>query len=148
MNKIWTLILFAVFCFLVITLNSNIAYYIDIPSFQYVVASLGLFLLLTGRVKDYLHALKVLYWRNDSTDYAKIERSLETLILTERASFWLGLIGVLICAVSVLNDYYNSMHIGISISTGFLICLYFSINVILVIIPGKTQLSKILERKS
>ena len=147
MNKIWTLILFAVFCFLVISLNSKIGYYIDIPSFQYFVGSSALFLLITGRLKDYLRGLKMIYWRNVITNDNEIERSLETFILIERASLLLGIIGVLISAVSGLNDYYNSMHIGFSISTGLLICLYFSINSVLVIVPGKTQLSKMLERK-
>ena len=126
-----------------ISLGSDLRYFIDLPSFIFILLSNIAVLITTNTIKDFSYGLKLLVMKNTEVDSDRIRESIELFTLLNKASLVISVVGVLIGLINMLGSLDDPSSLGPYLAVSFLVPLYSAIVNIVIIKPARFILIKI-----
>ena len=134
------------FCvMLVVYLNafSSAVVFIYLPSLIFVIGCYALVLISSKNIKSFFNALKILVNSKNARDIEMLEEAINAFSLLEKSSFWIGIAGLLIGAVALLNTLDQPSTIGPNVALSLLNVFYCAMFTIIILYPGNSLLKKI-----
>ena len=132
--------------FIIITtilLGSDLRYFIDLPSFIFILLSNIAVLITTNTIKDFSYGIKLLVMKNTEVDSSRIRESIELFSLLNKASLVISIVGVLIGLINMGGNLDEPSSLGAYMAVSLLVPLYSAMLNIIIIKPVRFMLIKI-----
>ena len=126
-----------------IVLGADLRYFIDLPSFIFILLSNIAVLITTNTIKDFSYGIKLLIMKNIEVDSGRIRESIELFTLLNKASLVISILGVLIGLINMGGNLEEPSSLGAYMAVSLLVPLYSAMINIILIKPAKFMLIKI-----
>ena len=126
-----------------ILLGADLRWFIDFPSFKYILLSNIALLITTNSIKNFAYGIKLLIVKNIEVDSDKIKESIEVFSLLNRASLVISILGVLIGLIGMCGKLEEPSSLGVYMAVLLLVPFYSAMANIMIIKPAKFMLIKI-----
>lgn len=131
-----------------ILLGADLRWFIDFPSFIFILLSNIAILITTNSIKNFLYGIKLLVVKNIEVDSDKIKESIEVFSLLDKASLIISILGILIGFISMSGNLAEPSSLGVHMAVLLLVPLYSAMINIIMIKPAKFMLIKIQRRSN